>query len=485
MKWLLNLSLLLVLQWNVHAQEQQIEQWIQSFVSGETMKHASVSITIKNEQGEKVGQYNSVNSLPTASTAKLFSTASAIEILGPDYKPKTRLYFDGQIDTSGILNGNIWIRGGGDPTLGSKYFNDKSEQDKFLKDWAKLISEKGIKQINGAIIADASEFGYVSAPDSWTWNDMGNYYGASPSGLTVFDNIIEYHFKTSANDGGSTTITELSPKISMLQVRNEVKAANIKYDNSYIYGAPYSNVRIATGTLPAGRSDFVVKGSLPDPELTVANLLYDELLEIGITTSEPAKAVRLLGDLKRDYSAMRLIHTEYGKSIKEITKLTNHKSINLFAEHLLCLIAYEKGDIGSVNNGVKYIQQFWKQKINTEGLYITDGSGLSRSNGISSEHLTSLLHYMNTRSANKDVFYKSLPVSGESGTLLSLCKSEKGHGRIHAKSGTMSRIKSYAGYIESVSGTKYTFAIIVNNFDGSATAVKKKMEPLLNNISGL
>lgn len=485
MKHLFLLILLLTGTFIIHGQSKQLDQWINDFASEAVFSHASVSITLRDENGSIIGGKNSETALPTASTAKLFSTASALEILGPDYKAKTRIYIDGVISEDGILNGNVWIRGGGDPTLGSKYFGKEEDRLKFLKDWITALKNKGVKKINGAVIADASEFGYISAPDAWAWNDMGNYYGASPSGLTFADNTLEYHFKTSNYQGGKTEITRISPEINGLQIINQVTSENIKFDNCYVYGAPFSTVRIATGSLPMGRSNFVVKGSLPDPELSLGELLYDELLVYGITTSEPVKSRRQYPEMKVDYNKLTLVHTETGRSIQEIITLTNHKSINLYAEHLLCLIAYEKGKTGSVNEGVKYCMDYWKGKINTEGLYLTDGSGLSRSNGISSSHLSELVYYMNSKSRYKDQFYASLPISGESGTLKSLCNGQKAHGKFHAKSGTMNRIKSYAGYIESASGKQYSFAIIVNNFEGSVSGVKSKMEVLLNNISSL
>lgn len=483
MKHLVLLILLVVTQINVFSQDKQLEEWVNEFASSSTLSNGSVSIVIRDQNGEIVAEKNAATSLPTASTAKLFSTASALEILGPDYKAKTRIYVEGNITPEGELNGNIWIRGGGDPSLGSKYFNDDDERMQFLKEWAKVIKENGIKKINGGIITDASAFGYVSAPDDWTWNDMGNYYGAAPSGLTLLDNIVEYHFKTSSYEGGQTELLETVPAIEGLNIINKVTSENIKYDNCYIYGAPYSLDRIATGGLPMGRSDFVVKGSIPDPELALARWLDQELMIKGIHTSELPKGKRQFSQVNVDYSKMKLIHTEYGATIQDIITLTNHMSINLFAEHLICLVAYENGEIGSVHNGVNYCLNYWKNKINTDGLYLMDGSGLSRSNGISASHLTDLLHYMKTKSKFKSEFYESLPVSGESGTLKSLCRNEKGHGRIHAKSGTMQRIKSYAGYIESSSGHQFTFAVIANNFDGSVSGIKREMEYLFNKIS--
>lgn len=485
MKGFALLILLLFIGIETYSQKEEVEKFVSEFVNDHDLHHASISITIRDHDGNIIGGENNYTSLPTASTAKLFATASALEILGSDYKAKTRVYVEGEITSEGILNGNIWIRGGGDPTLGSKYFNDASKKDDFIDEWVKAISSKGIKGIKGAVIADASEFGYLSTPDAWTWNDMGNYYGAGPSGLTVFDNTVEYHFKTNKYSGGTSEITKISPPVIGLRVINNVTSANISYDNSYIYGAPYSLDRIATGSLPMGRSDFIVKGSLPDPELTVGELLYDALLDKGITCQEGVRPMRSMPEVKPDYTKMSLVHTQYGQPLQEIIKLTNYKSINLFAEHLVCLIAYEKGMVGSVNNGIDFISNYWSSKIDTKGLYLTDGSGLSRSNGISSAHLTDLLQYMHNKSKYSKEFYASLPVSGESGTLKSLCKNETGHGRIHAKSGTMNRIKSYAGFIESSTGKHFTFAIIVNNFEGSTSNIKHKMEILFNKLSAL
>jgi len=479
------LILLLFIGSKSYSQKDEIERYVNDFIVSEELTNASISIAIRDDEGKIIGEKNNLTSLPAASTAKLFATASALEILGPNYKAKTRIYIEGNITTEGILNGNIWIRGGGDPTLGSKFFNEPNSKMDFLQRWIEAIESAGIKRITGGIISDASEFGYLSAPDAWTWNDMGNYYGAGPSGLTVFDNTLEYHFKTSKYNGGLSEILEITPNVKGINIFNEVKSENISYDNAYIYGAPYSLNRIATGSLPIGRSNFIVKGSLPDPELAIGELFFDALLDKGITCLEEVMTKRNMSNQIPNYSLMELIHTEYGQSLEEIIRITNHNSVNLFAEHLVCLIAYEKGMIGSVINGIRYITKYWNSRIDTRGLYLTDGSGLSRSNGISSTHLTSLLQYMQNQSKYSKEFYNSLPISGKSGTLRSLCLNQPGHGRIHAKSGTMNRIKSYAGYVESSTGKRFSFAIIVNNFEGSSSGIKKKMESLLNKLSAL
>lgn len=486
MKILGALTVLFLLQVQVLGQSNTKEVF-QNFLKDPMLENASVAFIAKDlSTGEVILEHNANVALPTASTAKLFSTSTALEILGPDYRAKTRLYTDGTISPDGTLNGNLWIRGGGDPSLGSTYFNDDSHRSDFLKAWCDTLKSKGIKKITGAIIADASEFGYMGAPDSWTWSDMGNYYGSGPSGLTIYDNRIELDFRTSNYIGGKSTIKSISPEVPGLLIRNEVTSAKSSSDNAYVYGSPFSLDRFVTGTLPAGRSSFIVKGSMPDPEYQFAHELNKTLVDQGIFTSGEIKTVRLMtatGE-KPSYTNFTLIYTHSGEKLIDIINWTNMKSVNLFAEHLLCLVGYEKSGIGTTSNGIQALRKYWSDKIDISSLELRDGSGLSRTNGITPNNYADLLTAM-SKSKYKSEFYQSLPVSGESGTLKSLNKGEAASGRVHAKSGTMNRIKSYAGYIETSSGKTIVFAIIANNYSCSATGIKNRMEPIFNSLSKL
>ncbi len=456
---------------------------VQNFVNDAQHKNASVSFKLVDlSTKETIYSYESNRTMPTASTAKLFSTATALEILGPNYRAETRIYIDGIIDSNGVLNGNIWIRGGGDPSLGSKYFNEEEEQYDFLKKWVEELKKKGIKSITGNIIADASEFGYNGAPDGWSWVDMGNYYGAGPSGLTVVDNLIQLHFKTGTKVNQSTVLVKITPFVPELIFQNYVLSSQKRGDNSYIYGAPYSNDRFITGTLPVNKEDFIVKGSLPDPEKQVAYLFSEAIKNSTIELLGSYKNVRLMNIANNDYDKRTLLFTHKGEKLIDIINKTNYKSINLFAEHLVCLIAYKKTGEGTTKKGLEIIESYWKNKLGFTSIHLTDGSGLSRMNAISATHFTSLLYYMHT-SKYHDAFFNSLPVAGESGTLKSICRGQTGQGRVIAKSGTMRRVKSYAGYIYSKSGKKYAFAITINNPEGSMRNVRKKMEVIFNTIA--
>lgn len=465
--------------------QNKVQQTLTSFAQKDALTHAGISFkAVDLSNGATVATHQPSLGLPTASTAKLFSTATALEILGESYRPTTRIYHDGFIDSTGRLVGNIWIRGGGDPSLGSKYFTTKEHKRDFLIDWVNQLKRMGIASIEGNIIADASEFGYEGAPNGWSWVDMGNYYGAGPSGLTIFDNLVSYTFSTPETYGKTSTLKGVEPEVPGLVFHNYVQSSSRRGDNAYIYGAPYSLDRFASGTLPAGKSSFIVKGSLPDPEFQFAYELHKLFLEHNITVNGELKTGRSmeLSSKSADYEKRTLLITHKGASIGQLINKTNERSINLFAEHLICLVGYKKTGKGSIQNGLSVLENYWSSKFNTTGLHVNDGSGLSRSNAISAVHFTDMLSSMHN-GKNGERFMASLPIAGKSGTLRSICKGQAGHGRVFAKSGSMSRIRSYAGYVQSSSGKKYAFAIIVNNASCSSRQLIKLMEPIFNALA--
>lgn len=467
--------------------QNKVQTAIDQFAASSHLKNASISFEVIDlSTGSTVASYHPETVLPTASTAKLFSTATALEILGENYRPKTRIYYEGKIDSTGTLKGNLWIRGGGDPTLGSKYYCSKGHNRDFLYAWADSLKKKGIKKIDGSIIADASEFGYEGAPDGWNWVDMGNYYGAGASGLTIFDNLIEYKFSVPSKIGSQSKLVSLSPSVPDLVVHNYVKARSGGGDNAYIYGAPYSLDRFVTGTLPAGSSAFIVKGSLPDPERQFAYELEKVLRELGIEITGELNTARDM-EIKSgnwSYSKRTLLFAHEGATLGSIVDKTNERSINLFAEHLVNLVGYETNGDGSTKNGLRVLENYWAKKWATKGMHVNDGSGLSRTNAISASNFTDLLKAMYTGKNGKR-FEQSLPVAGVNGTMRNICKNQSGHGKIAAKSGSMTRIRSYAGYVNGVSGKKYAFALIVNNQTCSNSALIDKMEVVFNTIARL
>ncbi len=446
------------------------------------VQNASIAISVIDlKTNEKIISHNDQISLAPASTTKLFSTASAFEILGANYKTKTRIYGDSRIDENGVIKGDLWVRGGGDISLGSKFYSIEGLEDEFLEKWVDTLYKMGLRKIDGNLIGDGSEYGYQGVPDGWNWADIGNYYGSGPSGLPIYDNLLRFYLKVGGKVGTKATLIRVFPEIENLNFNNYILSAKAKGDNSYIYGAPFSYDRFGTGYLPKNSNSFMVKGTLPDPEYQFVCEFVRTLKQRGIEITGKAIGARNLnlGSANLRYTSKQLILSFDGKTINSIAWWTNKKSVNVFAEQLLCWIGKEKGSIGDTKTGLYIVNRFWSKKINSAGLMLKDGSGLSRSNAINATNFTSLLKYMHL-SKNAELFKETLAITGESGTLSKVCYGQAAHGRIKAKSGTMNKIKSYAGYVETVNGKQLAFAIIANNYGCTNDAMLTKIEKFMN-----
>lgn len=460
--------------------QNSVQKRADELMAYKTLKNSAFSFYVKDMiSGNVVADFNSNMSIPSASTMKLVSTASALQMVGSGYRFKTKIMHSGSIDSSGTLNGDLYLIGGGDPTLGSKYFNKSGHQSDFLQTWADTLVAMGIKKINGRVIADGSIYSYQGAPSGWIWGDMGNYYGAGPAGLTIFDNLCTYHFKTGAKAGDSTILTCTTPYIPGINIRNYVTAADSKKDNAYVYGAPWSYDWFVRGSIPKGQEDFGVRASIPDPEL-VAGIELDYILEQnGIDVLyAPLTMRQLTQETPFTKPELTLLYTHKSPSLLSIINITNRNSINLFAEHILCQISVKRAGYGSTYNGALACKKYWSNKIGATGLNMTDGSGLSRSNSVSAKFLVDMLTFMhkqNTGSALKT----SMALAGKRGTMSGMCRGTSAAGRVYGKSGTMTRIKSYAGYVDSKSGKKLAYAMIINNHSCSNTQIKKYFESLM------
>jgi len=487
-KLFLLFAVTLLFSWSIFAQNETIDdkpntyvqQYADEMMQKSSLKQAAFSFYAADmSTGEVVGAFNEDMAIPTASTMKLVTTATAFQYLGSGYRFETKIMYSGVLDTiSGILHGDLYVIGGGDPTLGSRYYNDEGQERDFLHDWVDQVKAAGIKEINGRIIADGSKYNYDGVPAGWVWGDLGNYYGAGPAGLTVFDNMCQLHFKTPKDAGEQTELTCITPYIPGLNIQNRVLSANSSRDNAYVYGAPFSLDWFVEGSIPKNEEDFVVKASIPDPEFVVAIELDQALSEHGVHVCYAPTTNRALNKsqpFKRP--ELSLIYIQKSPSLGSIINWVNKRSVNLFAEHILCEISFKRSGYGSTYNGTQYCMDYWKNKVGY-GLFMTDGSGLSRSNAVSASFFVRLLTYMHKSGAGSSL-KNSLSLAGKSGTMAGMCRGTTASGRVYGKSGTMTRIKSYAGYVDTQSGKKLAYAMTMNNHACSNSQVRKYFQYLM------
>lgn len=445
-----------------------IQQKITNWQNSAALQNAAIGFAIiDNVSGEEIIKSEPQLSLVPASIFKVVTTATALEVLGPDYRFKTTFSYSGNLNGD-TLKGDLQIVGGGDPTLGSMYFPDYSN---FFDEWLNTLQKVGIRIITGDIVADATIYEKNQVPGSWVWEDLGNYFGAGASGLTVFDNMYEIHLKSPQTAGQLTQFIKTVPQIPELNLQNEVRSSDVNSDQSYVFGSPEDSRRVIRGTIPKDRSDFSVKASVPDPPMLLASELSRKLAAKGIRFSGKIK-------LQKAQSGVTMVET-LSPPLSDIIRITNFESVNLFAEHFLKHLAWQKNGLGTTEDGCQFIFDFWKEKgLNMNGFFVNDGSGLSRFDAITASQMCRILNYMKTQSRNADDFIQSLPTAGF-GTLTNFNSTEFPTDGFRAKSGSMTRVRCYAGYLKTDSGRDLSFTVMLNNFSCTMSEATRKIQELL------
>jgi serine-type D-Ala-D-Ala carboxypeptidase/endopeptidase (penicillin-binding protein 4) len=455
------------------------ERALQQFLSDTSMIHASVSICVKDaDTWETISGYNPDKSLIPASVLKLITSGVALELLGPQHYFRTIIGYSGSLNKrTGRLSGDIVIKGGGDPALGSEYFRDHYQD--FLDNWSSEIKRAGIKKVNGRVITDDSYYDFFPVSAKWQREDVGNYYGAGVYGLSVFDNTAEIHLQTSA-EGIPVVIKGIAPKEYRYDFENHLSASGTT-DAGYVLSEPYSSHGWLTGTVPVNQEDFILKASIADPPLFVAGLLNERLVASGIKIGKEPSTTRLSMTNLNDQ--VNLISEITSPPLSDIIVVLNHESVNLYAETLLKELGKTFRNNGSSVSGLEVMKEFFRNNnIPADGFFIEDGSGLSPRNAISSEALVNFLGYMKNRGTYFAEYFKSLPEAGKSGTLKSYFRDPVFEGKMNAKSGSMTRVRCYAGYLITNSHRNVVFSILVNNYTGTPQKIITGIEEIIKEI---
>ncbi|MEL7120600.1 MAG: D-alanyl-D-alanine carboxypeptidase/D-alanyl-D-alanine-endopeptidase [Bacteroidota bacterium] len=464
--------------------QQNFQQTLQKFLSDPVLSNASVGVAVIDlATGQLVLENEIQRSIAPASTMKLVTTATALSILGPEYKYKTELLIDGSISKEGILNGNVWIKGYGDPSLGSAQWDVPSDLNTIMRLFRGALQQKGIRKINGYIIGDGSYFGSQAVPDSWPWNDLGNYYATGPYGLNIHDNLYFLRFRQKPNLGATPSIAEIEPEVPDLVFTNElISKGRGSGDQAYIYGAPRTYERYIRGSIPIGSKLFSIKGSVPDPPLFAAQLLTDALKEIGVLVEKGPITYSVWKNQNQSATNLTGLIGKNSPTLSQIITRTNYKSVNLYAEALLTTLGKEKGDQGSTRAGLKVLYDYWKEKgIAMESAFLSDGSGLSPKTAISPEAMCNILYAMSD-SPYYNEFLQSIPLAGKTGSIANKFKGSAAEGKLYAKSGTLEHVRTYAGYFTNAANKQFAFAFFVNYYQGSGGAMRRKMDQFLINL---
>jgi D-alanyl-D-alanine carboxypeptidase/D-alanyl-D-alanine-endopeptidase (penicillin-binding protein 4) len=442
------------------------------------MEHGVLAVSVYNTTtGKEVYSNNGNISVTPASVAKLFTTGVGFARLGHDFRFTTKIAVRGDIDREGVLHGNIYLLGGGDPLLGS-YRYRQTTPDSLFAGWTQALRKKGIRRVDGRVCYNTTVFDEQPLHDSWQWGDVGNYYAAGVNGLNFHENMYFVYFNAGKRLGYPATAVRTVPKNIDIHGSCEVTtAAENTGDQVTIYGTPTSKERIYRGTVPLGKNDFAVRGALPNPARTCADLFSSYLRTQGIGVSSSAMQVYSVPD------SLRQVLDYYSTSYYTIAQYTNLTSNNIYAESIFKYLGYAKYGLGSFNNGSRAVMEWFNEKgLETGGIKVVDGSGLSRLNRTTTDFLCRYLTAMSREPFYND-FLQSLAKVGESGTAKNLLPGLPMGITVRVKTGTMDGVKSYAGYVITPHGQTLAFAIVSNGHDCSERAVTDKLNKILYKIA--
>ena len=449
----------------------QAQKSAEHFFTSEALKGAVVTATLTDlVTGEVLETFRPDERLCPASVWKIFVTAAALEELGPDFRFRTVLAYRGAIHGH-TLRGDLLIIGGGDPALGSRHFGEGVEA--LLNDWTAAVKAAGIDSVTGAVIANAAHFRGDGIPRTRIWEDMANYYGAAVSGLNIHDNTYFVDFTTQSEPGMPASINFVRPEVPELKLTGEVYSSTVRSDLAYIFGAPGSSERKVRGTLPLGQNSFTVKGSLPDPPLFAAFHLRKALLQSGVFVAGPYMAEV---DAVPEPATVTSLSEHRSPPLSDIVRHTLTESDNLMSEVLLFQLGARSGD-ATLEGGLAALLNHYAGFTGLEHPFFAyDGSGLSRFNAVSSRMVTQVL----VRAAQRDVLnghlIDALPLAGKEGTVRYFAKNTNLDGNLRLKSGSMDKVKAYAGVFQTYTGRQLAFAFAANNFSGSPVEVRIAVE---------
>jgi D-alanyl-D-alanine carboxypeptidase/D-alanyl-D-alanine-endopeptidase (penicillin-binding protein 4) len=454
----------------------RLQTEIDTLNKDEALTHGSWGLCVIDvDSGNVIATNDADRSMMPASTMKILTTGAAMGLLGKDYRYTTFIEYDGVYDiAAGIVHGNIFIRGTGDPTLESAHF--PSDTVNGFAGLPKKLKEMGIKIIEGNIYGDKTFFSDNPLPDGWTWGDLGQYYGAGTSGLDYKDNKVTLYFNSMKGDSGRLEKVYPQPKGTRYIT---YVTADGKKDEAYVYGALNGTNYQIYGSIPAGKKEYEVEASNPDPAMTCAEDVFNGCVKRGIIVGGSAKTWNRIDQRNSKPFLRKTLMTYSSPTLTEIIAVTNKHSDNIYAEQLLRTLGALKGEDGTTEAGTVVVRNYWSsQGIDIDGMYLMDGSGLSRSDLVTTRQQCTILYKISKMPWFAE-FDSSLPVAGREGSMSSLCKGTCAENNMRAKTGYINRARGYAGYVKTKSGRLVCFSLLANNYTCTPTEMKKKLEKIL------
>jgi serine-type D-Ala-D-Ala carboxypeptidase/endopeptidase (penicillin-binding protein 4) len=437
---------------------QQLRQDIIAATTLPGVQRAAWGIVVQSlDRNERVFELNPRTLLVPASTAKLVSLASAVDAVGWDYRYETLVRASAPI-AGGVIQGDVLVVGSGDPSIGGRAGAP-------LAEWVDALKTLGVRRIEGRVIGDDDAVEEPRPQLAWAWDDLGYSTGALFGALNLAENRMEI----TVNPGQAL---DYQPTFSM-----EPAAWSRALRNRTVTGPPQSLAQLwpeqrpgepfltIAGSIPIGAPPARLQVSVGNPTAWFASVFRAALISGGIEVTGDAYDVDDVAQ-RQEWKNAAVLYTHRSATLAEIAQPMLKNSINLYGEAVLRLNA-AKGTVPTNDaalDGLRARMTAWG--IPADAWQIIDGSGLSRRDAIAAEALVAILQRMYDPSGASP-WMTAMPVAGRDGTLAGRMAGTPAEGNVRAKTGTMSNIRTLAGYVRTRDGENLAFAILSDNFEGS------------------
>ncbi len=441
-----------------------------------------------SDRGETLYRLNHGTLLIPASTMKLVTLAAAATGLGWDFRFETQLHAHGPID-DGVLNGDLVVRGTGDPTIGSRGTSAVDDPDDLFSDWANTLKAAGIHRVTGGVVGDDRALDNGSVwPGSrlghgWTWNDLAFGFAAPGGALTFHENVADL-------------VIEPGPALGRLATaRVEQTESGLEVVNHIVTGPAGDAVALRLLRLP-GHSTLELYGSIPlgadplrrtvsvdDPTLFFLRTLRRTLVEEGIEIDGDAVDIDGVDMAAATESGISVLIRHQSPPLSELAIDMMKRSQNVFAEALFRTLGSKAGDgtMTASQDAVGDLLVSWS--IGSNQFVIADGSGLSRYNYLTPAALVGVLEQMQSNRGSAAVFEATLPVAGHDGTLADRMAGTVAAGNARAKTGTMSNVSALAGFVDTQDGETLVFAILANNYQSGSGEINRIIDRAVETLA--
>ena len=474
------------------AAKTKTQRYVELLAGNDVLKNSVWGILAMTQAGDTIASWNSGLRMMPASNMKLITTGAAMHRLGPDFKFETRLAYSGTV-SGGTLDGDLYIIGGGDPTIASKD-TIALTRDKLFGLWKGFLDKAGIKRINGRVIGDGRYFDGPIEDASWQYEDIGTYYGTGGDGLCFYENTQDFRVSAGASVGSPVNVLVSFPQTPWMKYSFTGKTSKAGTgDELYLYTSdvcPFAEMR---GTFAIDRSAKMEEFANKYGAYTCAHYFCEYLASAGVpVTQGPAdvRGGRIRSDLTvltpGPYAAkvddLTVVGRTYSPTLKQIVRETNHRSDNFYAETAFRTLGRRMHHSACADSSLLALTEVLRSLgVDPSGVNLKDGSGLSRKNYVSPEYFVRFLTAMMDSPVFEE-YVGTLPQPGR-GTLASRLRGEKESvkSRIYMKSGSMDGVLCYSGYIVPSEGSKadaIVFSLLTNN----VIAPTRDLTPIIDRI---